>query len=117
MSVCEGDFSSLAAAANGDSQAVFEEPWEAEAFSLVVQMYDNGLFTWSEWASQLGASLSSLSEDTPYFEAWLYALERIVLEKSLLNETELSQRSNEWEHALSVTPHGEPIELNRSNKA
>ena len=32
---------------------VFAEPWQAEAFALVVALHERGLFSWAEWAEAL----------------------------------------------------------------
>ena len=38
---------------------VFNEPWEAQAFAMVVKLHERGHFTWSEWAETLGAEIKS----------------------------------------------------------
>lgn len=34
-------------------EATFAEPWQAQAFALVVHLHSKGAFTWREWASAL----------------------------------------------------------------
>ena len=41
---------------------VFREPWEAQAFALVVQLHQRGLFTWKEWADTLSAEIRAVGE-------------------------------------------------------
>ena len=36
---------------------VFEEPWQAQAFAVVVKLNEAGLITWKEWAQCLGGVL------------------------------------------------------------
>ena len=36
-----------------ESGPVFAEPWQAQAFALVVHLHGKGAFTWQEWASAL----------------------------------------------------------------
>ena len=36
---------------------VFREPWEAQAFAMVVALHERGLFTWSEWAATLAEEI------------------------------------------------------------
>jgi nitrile hydratase accessory protein len=63
---------------------VFREPWEAQAFALVLGLYRHGLFTWKEWTEALVAEIRRAQEagdpDTgeTYYRHWLAALERIV---------------------------------------
>ena len=33
-----------------DDGPVFNEPWEAQAFSLVLALHEKGQFSWDEWA-------------------------------------------------------------------
>ena len=32
---------------------VFQEPWEATAFAITVRLFEQGHFTWPEWAGYL----------------------------------------------------------------
>ena len=57
-------------------EPVFNEPWEAQAFAMVVKLHEQGAFTWTEWAETLGAEIKSV--ERPYYESWLAALEKIV---------------------------------------
>ena len=38
---------------------VFAEPWQAQVFALAVQLSAAGHFTWTEWATALGAQLQA----------------------------------------------------------
>ena len=96
---------------------VFDEPWQAQAFALTVQLNEKGLFTWSEWADIFGAEIASATKDgrgcgnENYYLCWLAALEKIVGEKDILSADQLTTRKEEWRHANEHTDYGEPIEL------
>ncbi|MDJ0614797.1 MAG: nitrile hydratase accessory protein [Rhizobiaceae bacterium] len=92
-------------------EPVFNEPWEASAFALVVGLHQKGAFEWTEWADVLSETIKNGPEETPYYQSWLSALETIVSQKALIDEKEISMRKSEWEAALVATPHGSPIEL------
>ena len=72
-----------------DSGPVFAEPWQAQAFAVVVELTEAGTITREEWADRLGAVLKQAEAreeyDTGqrYYDHWLTALERIVVEKNL----------------------------------
>ena len=72
-----------------DSGPVFAEPWQAQAFAVVVELTEAGTITREEWADRLGAVLNQAEArgeyDTGrrYYDHWLTALERIVVEKDL----------------------------------
>lgn len=98
---------------------VFREPWEAQAFALVLALHAEKAFTWDEWAATLSAEITKAQQagdadlgDT-YYQHWLNALERLVLEKNLSEYSEISTRIVEWRDAYLATPHGEPVELTR----
>ena len=100
-----------------DEERVFEEPWEAQAFALVLRLSEQGLFQWSEWSAALASEIRHAREtgdqdlgDT-YYHYWLVALEKLLLEKSVLDSETVELRVEEWRRAYLHTPHGQPIEL------
>ena len=90
---------------------VFEEPWQAQAFAMVVTLHQRGVFTWGEWAACLSAEIKS--EEKPYYEHWLAALENITRQKQVIAEDERLERIKDWDEAAHNTPHGQPILLQR----
>ena len=100
-----------------DEEPVFEEPWEAQAFALVLRLSEQGLFQWSEWSAALATEIRHAREtgdqdlgDT-YYHYWLAALEKLLLEKAVLDSEAVKSRIEEWRCAYLNTPHGHPIEL------
>ena len=76
---------------------VFREPWEARAFALAIRLQEQGLFTWNEWAEQLGTAIekarSQGDEDRgdTYYEHWLACLETLAMSKGLVDKTSLAE--------------------------
>ncbi|MBI2150375.1 MAG: nitrile hydratase accessory protein [Acidobacteria bacterium] len=76
---------------------VFAEPWQAQAFAVVVELIDAGKLTQKEWAARLGAALREAEErgefDTGkrYYEHWLTALERLAVETKLTGWEDLAK--------------------------
>jgi nitrile hydratase accessory protein len=96
---------------------LFHEPWEAKAFALAVQLHEQGLFTWEEWAQVLGAEITAAQKsgdpdrgDT-YYRHWLTALERLVVAKGAASHAGLEKTKEAWDRAAKATPHGQPIVL------
>ena len=63
---------------------VFNEPWEARAFAMVLALHQRGLFTWPQWAAALSRQITQAQTagdadlgDT-YYQHWLLALESLV---------------------------------------
>ena len=93
-----------------DSEPVFTEPWEAQAFALVVALHERGAFTWPEWSSALAAEIARHPE-ADYYHQWLSALEGLLAEKGMTDAGTLARYRAAWERAAERTPHGTPIEL------
>jgi nitrile hydratase accessory protein len=93
--------------------AAFDEPWQAQAFALVVALHDRGAFTWPEWAAALSARIKAAEASGPadYHACWLAALEDLVAVKGLAGTGELAARKVAWAEAYRHTPHGAPVEL------
>jgi nitrile hydratase accessory protein len=100
---------------------VFREPWQAQAFALVLSLHERGLFSWSEWTAALGDEIRKAQAagdpDTgeTYYHHWLAALERLVAAKGLTDPQALARTRNAWAHACERTPHGAPIELHSAD--
>jgi nitrile hydratase accessory protein len=96
---------------------VFREPWEAQAFAMVLDLYDKGHFTWFEWVQRLSAEIAAAKErgeadfgDT-YYRHWLAALEKLLAAKGLTSAEELADRRDQWAEADHHRGFGEPIVL------
>ncbi len=92
---------------------VFQEPWEAQAFALVVALHERGAFTWAEWSLALSETIHAKpnAQDADYRQCWLTALERLTVEKRLVGGKDLSSQKESWRRAAHATPHGSPILL------
>jgi nitrile hydratase accessory protein len=92
---------------------VFAEPWQAQAFALVLKLHEAGAFSWTEWAETLGAELARDPTDdgTRYYDHWVAALETIAARHALTETAELAARKAAWADAYRHTPHGRPVEL------
>jgi nitrile hydratase accessory protein len=103
-------FAALARLPRDAGGPVFAEPWEAQAFALAVKLSQQGHFTWKEWAAALASELKSAEnrgepdDGTQYYEHWLAALERLVVEKGLTDREEMRERKEAWTEGLPPRP-------------
>jgi nitrile hydratase accessory protein len=94
---------------------VFREPWQAQAFALVLELFGKGHFTWSEWVRTLSAEIAAAKEQgepdlgETYYLHWLAALEKLVAAKRLTSTDELAVRKRQWAEADHHRGFGEPI--------
>jgi nitrile hydratase accessory protein len=60
---------------------VFQEPWQARAFALAVELNRRDLLSWSEWSQTLGRHIAAAGPDDDgvrFYEHWVAALEDIL---------------------------------------
>lgn len=84
---------------------VFDEPWEAQIFALVVATQEAGVFTWPEWSKTLGEQ-----KQTGY-QAWTTALEQLLTTQEVVQPDQVGLLTESWQRAAEATPHGQPILL------
>jgi nitrile hydratase accessory protein len=83
---------------------------------------ERGHFTWKEWAAALANELKAvenrgeLNGGTQYYEHWLAALERLVVEKGLTDREVMRERKEAWTEAYLHAAHDKPVELNGSDR-
>ena len=83
---------------NGD--LVFEAPWQGRAFGLAVALNERELYPWDDFRDRLIAQITSAEQrgDTSgYYERWVAAFERLLVEKGLLAPDEIDERTSEFE--------------------
>ncbi len=93
---------------------VFDEPWQAEAFALVVHLQRIGAFSWTEWTQALAGEIAAAGEapdGVHYYEHWLAALEGLVTGRGMVGREPLAVRKRAWAEAYERTPHGQPVSL------
>ncbi|KFC74128.1 Nitrile hydratase accessory protein [Bosea sp. LC85] len=96
---------------------VFAEPWQAQAFALVVALQNKGVFSAQEWAEALGAEIreavaaGGCRDGSDYYERWCEALEHLLIAKGLASHAGVDALAASWERAAEATPHGKPILL------
>jgi nitrile hydratase accessory protein len=96
---------------------VFDEPWQAHAFAMTLQLHEKGVFTWPEWAAALtheirqAQALGDPDDGHRYYQHWLNALERMVIDRQLGTPDQIHELEHAWEDAAARTPHGQAIVL------
>ena len=81
-----------------DGKLCFGEAWERQAFGVALALSKTGHFDWEDFRQKLIAAIgeweSSHALDDPswsYYERWLTALERLVIEQQLVTPDELAR--------------------------
>ena len=95
------------------ADAPFDAPWQAQLFGLTVALSEAGLFGWPAWAETLGAEIA---RGTPYWPAWLRALETVLTERDIALPDDIALLAARWQDAAHATPHGQPILLENAKR-
>ena len=98
----------------GPEEPPFAEPWEAHAFGLVEILRERGLIDDAEWTAALAEALTEQDAargGADYYRCWLTALERLLVERDILDAADLEATTAAWRRAAHATPHGHPILL------
>lgn len=88
-----------------DDAVMFDEPWEAQIFALVVASHEAGVFTWAEWSAALSA------QDKIGYRGWTVALEQLLTTHDVVQANQVTQLADAWQRAAEATPHGHAIRL------
>jgi len=77
-----------------NGELVFEEPWQARVFGLAIALVQAQGLDWEEFRRRLIEEIAA-GQDAGggYYEHWLAALERLVIERGLLREAELEHEA------------------------
>ena len=94
-----GNMEGAAALPRSNGELVFQAPWEGRAFGLAVSLYDSGRYPWSDFSARLATEIAAGAGGSPerYYEHWLAAFERLMLDQGLLSTDELEARIAEYE--------------------
>ena len=105
---------------DGNSEGpVFREPWQAQAFAMVLALHEQGFFTWPQWSAALAAQIAAApgpdkaetaDPNDVYYRQWLGALESLVVGREPGSADALRRWQLAWSRAAERTPHGRPIE-------
>ena len=79
-----------------DDAPVFAEPWQARAFAVVVKLCQDGHAEWDDFQrrliAEIGAADAAGDDATGYYEHWLAACERLLVERGLAAPGDLARR-------------------------
>lgn len=100
-----------------DQSPVFAEPWQAQAFAMAVELIQQKIFSWPEWADAIAYEIghavdNGFEEDgSDYYHLWVRALEKLVTGQGLVSKDELATVTAAWHQAYLHTPHGQPVNI------
>jgi nitrile hydratase accessory protein len=90
------DIDGPAAIPRRNGEPVFNEPWESRVFGVAVALCERGLYEWDEFRERLIADISAADQRgdaSTYYERFLAALERLMLDKGICLREEIDRRA------------------------
>ena len=94
------DMDGTSALPRKNGELVFEDAWEGRVFGLATAMHEGRRFEWNEFRDRLIEEITHADrhgEASSYYERWLDAFERLLVEKGLLSRDELAARLADFE--------------------
>jgi nitrile hydratase accessory protein len=73
-----------------NGELVFEAPWQGRVFGMALAVVERLGVPWAEFQRGLIAEIAA-HPDAPYYDSWLAALERLVLEHGIATAHELGR--------------------------
>lgn len=61
-----------------NGELVFDAPWESRAFGLAAAYLEASGQGWDAFRPHLISAIAELPASTPYYEAWVAALDRLI---------------------------------------
>jgi nitrile hydratase accessory protein len=93
-----------------EKDVTFSAPWEARAFAMAVRLSEAGAFSWDEFRNHLTAEIGKadkvrahgwIEDGDGYYTYFLRALENLLREKSIIDESALEMKMSE----IGATDH------------
>lgn len=82
-----------------NGELVFDALWEGRAFGMAVTLHDQGVYPWRAFRDSLVdviAKADAESDESPYYERFLAALEHLAVAQGLVTREELDARTAEY---------------------
>jgi nitrile hydratase len=83
-----------------NGELIFSEPWEGRVFGMAITLHREGTYPWEEFQTRLIAEVNSTdckSDPAPaYYEHWLAAFEKLLLDKGTITREEFERRIAEF---------------------
>ena len=72
-----------------NGELVFEAPWQGRALAMALGVVQRLGVPWRDFQERLIAEIAA-HPDAPYYDCWLAALERLVLDRGVASPGELA---------------------------
>jgi len=94
-----GEMDGPEALPRSNGELVFEAPWEGRIFGVAVALNDRRVYGWDDFRARLIdeiATAEACGAESGYYERWLAAFEKLLLDRGLVTSAELDARTAEY---------------------
>ncbi|HLZ69206.1 MAG TPA: nitrile hydratase accessory protein [Dehalococcoidia bacterium] len=94
------DMAGEAAAPRKNGELIFEAPWQGRAFGMAVALHEEQLYAWEEFRQRLIGEIARADaggDPSGYYERWLAAFEALLIERGVVSEEELTERTYQFD--------------------
>jgi len=85
------DMTGPAAPPRINGELVYEAPWQRRAFGIAVATTRHLGLDWDQFRVRLMAAIAD-EPDRPYYDSWVAALERLVVDRGLVTTQDIDNR-------------------------
>ncbi len=95
----------------------FRDVWEAKAFAMGNLLIKSGFISQKEWVDIFSEEIlaaqakGDADRGDTYYNHWMNALERIAIERNVVDMNTLQENQELWALAIKNTPHGVALSL------
>ena len=93
----------------GRNGPLFDAPWQAQIFAMVVALHERGLFPWQAFQSLLIETIADAAQHEQgaefYYRHWLRAAERLLHRLDLVGDAEIAARTRDVTAAANAAAH------------
>lgn len=86
-----------------NGEIIFNNPWEGRVFAMAMYLYEQGIYPWKSFNEKFVQEIGEAERQHPdvdvvftYYQHWMKALEKELLEKGVLSQEQLDMRMNEF---------------------
>lgn len=97
------DLNGPAALPRRNGELVFNRPWEGRAFGMAVALRSKRPYPWSAFQERLEREIATAGpadDGSHYYERWVAAFERLLVDEGLVGAEELQGRVREYREGL-----------------
>ncbi|MSO94882.1 MAG: nitrile hydratase accessory protein [Thermoleophilia bacterium] len=100
-----------------NGELVFSAPWESRAFGVAVSLCQEGVYEWDDFRSLLIDEIAAHEPEDGehYYQRWFASLERLLLDREVVTEAELTARYAEFEADVEAE-HGHEHEHDHTDE-